>query len=245
MDSVKEEQLLRARIADLRAQAERRGRPAFSDFLDLRGQKVAREAAGPDGVFFGGFPRAERVMLCISPFPVPEGSYPLRAVRVAAGGYRELSHRDYLGTLMSLGIKREKLGDILVDSAGATLFVCAAVAPFVCENLSKVGGDGVRAELLLSLPEIDWTAQVEERCGVIASERFDCAVSEFAGKARGKASELIGRGLALLNAAEAEPSVRVAEGDVVSIRGVGKFRICDLAGRTKKGNVVIRYEKYI
>lgn len=245
MDSIKEEQLLRARIADLCAQSEQRGRPAFSDFLDLHGQKIAREEVGKNGVFFGGFPQAERVMLCISPFPVQEKNYPLCAVRISVGGYRELSHRDYLGTLMALGLKREKLGDILVDKEGATLFVCTAVAPFVCENLVRVGGDGARAERLPELPKVDWTTQVEERSGVIASPRFDCAVSEFAGKARGRASELIERGLALLNAVEAEPSARISEGDILSIRGVGKFRVCDLAGRTKKGNIVVRYEKYI
>lgn len=245
MDVLKEEQLLRARISEMVSRSEGRGRPVFSDFLDLRGQKIAREVVGEKGQFFGGFPEAERVMLCVAPFPVAEENFPLRAVRITVGGYRELSHRDYLGTLMALGVAREKLGDIVVDREGATLFAEGKLAPFLCENIRKVGGDGAKAEILPALPEISHAAQVEERSGVIASPRLDCVVSELAKKARGKAAALIEAGLVLLNAAEAEVSTRVSEGDVLSIRGVGKFRICDLTGRTQRGNVVVRYEKYI
>lgn len=244
MDVLKENQLLRARIADIKKLSERRGKPVFSDFLDVRGRRIAEEVAGANATFFGGFEGAERVMFCFSPFFVAPERYPITAVQVVTGGYRALTHRDYLGTLMALGITREKLGDIVVSENNAILFLDSHIAKFVCTNLNKVGGEGAKAEQLSEFPQIDRSVLFEKKSGVIASARFDCVVGELANRARGKAALIIEGGQALLNAMESNKAALVKEGDIISIRGVGKFRIGDLSGRTKKGNIIICYEQY-
>lgn len=246
-----EDRLLAARVADLALLAEKRHRPMFCGFLDLREQGVFQltlSALGEkNGALFGGFSEAERQMGGIAMDKQPEEKeFPITALRIDIPSFRELTHRDYLGTAMSLGITRDKIGDIVVDEQGATLFVAADLADFLCENMQKVGGLGVKPKLLSDLPEVETTQKTEEIRGSIASSRLDCVVAELVRVSRTKADELLAASrVKVMGREETNRSRMIEEGEIIAIRGIGKFKIVSLSGRTKKGNIVLIANRYV
>lgn len=248
--SDEEDRLLAARAADAVLLAQRRRTPQFLPFLDLASQRVAEEALAAVGcgryALFGGFPDAERRMLGIGfEEPPTPADFPLTCLRAETAGFCTLSHRDYLGTVMGLGITRDKVGDIVADAKGAYLFIAEELADFAAGQLTRIGGAGARTVRLESLPALDGAALFVPREGVIASARMDCVVGELAHLARSRASEVILAGAVKhMGKICKDRTKTVAEGDVITIRGVGKFRIRDLSGRTKKDHIVLKAEQY-
>ena len=208
---------------------------------------VARLSPFTDIRTFGGYDGAERALVCFY-----DGSYgyeyfdwPLCAVKVTANGRMVMGHRDYMGSLLGLGIKREMLGDIVVCSEYAVVFCHTDIADFIVYNLTKVGRMNVTAQICdveeLELPERTY----KDRSATVSSLRLDCVVSAATNMSRGTAAEAIQRGNVTHNYEEAKSTSRtVNDGDIISVRGYGKYVIACDGSLTKKGRYHIDIRQY-
>ncbi len=161
-------------------------------------------------------------------------------------GFRALSHRDWLGSLMSLGIKREILGDITVwDDFHAIAFCQTKSTPYLISELKKAGRDAVRAAPCL-LPEgFVPQQQYIPVTGTVASPRADGVVRTLCNVSREDAAAMIQRGLVELNYDPIEKTdISVAAGDIISVRGYGKFKIDEIGRPTQRGRMHLAARKY-
>lgn len=243
--------VLLARVNEALQNARFRSRPSFVGFLDERQALLASGAAARQrDVRFaleGGYEGAARVLFGAFPlFVEPEReSFPLEAVTVCFRAGAQLSHRDLLGSLMSLGVERDVLGDLLLEDGRAVFFARSEMAPFFVDQLKKVGGEGVRVSAGAQMP-LPGGAGFAELSATIASARLDCVVAALCNCSRGVAAEMIGKGMVLLNFTECTAvAADVAEEDQISVRGKGKFAIDQMGPQTKKGRLGFRARKYI
>lgn len=169
------------------------------------------------------------------------------ALRIQGSGYRVLTHRDFLGSLLALGIEREVLGDILVDADGhaATLLCEGHMVPFLQQELIFVANDKIRLRSIpldeLVIPELNF----ERLCDTVASARLDCVVAALCALSREKARSAVEGGLVEMNyESEDRPDREVLSGSILSVRGFGRYRVLRLEDRTKKGRIRIEAEKY-
>ncbi len=249
-----EERLLLAKVLDRLEQSQNRNISTSTDFLSPEQQARVRDLLHVMGVAedrwtaFGGFEGAERVVVLFLPdwLDAADAESPLRFLRAAYRPEFQLTHRDFLGSLMGLGIVREKVGDLLVGPESADLVVLDSVAEFLLQSWDSAG----RAHLRLSAikPEEIRIPQVrcEEIRTTVSSLRLDAIVSSGFQMARGKAAGLIEGGKVQVNWREcAKPDKLLAEGDTVSARGYGKFELSTVGGVTRKGRTSIVLKRYI
>ena len=156
----------------------------------------------------------------------------------------KLTHRDFLGSFMALGVERDVIGDILVGEGRCVAFFRQEMAPYFLDNIRKIGRVGVKAEEGAKEP-LPVRREFKELSGVVASQRLDCLVAFLCKTSREKAAGLITAGLVMRNHRESlSPSQRTEEGDVLSIRGHGKFQIDRLGPLTSKGRLSVLCRKY-
>ena len=236
-------ELLPARINDTAELCEKTCTPKFLGFLTSAEAALARNILKNARVrndFFGGYEGAERVILGCFPDWAEDFPYPISPLTVSFRKADVLSHRDILGSLMALGIKRETVGDILIEEGRAVAFVSDDVKEYILDQVEKIGRVGVNT---FPLPEGD---KLEEFTGTAASDRIDCVAAALCGLSRSKVCELIAAGLITVNSVPvSKPTKSVAAGDVISVRGKGRYIAVSLDGRTKKDRIVIKYKKYI
>ncbi len=247
-----DEKALLARLADLREQAEGGSRPRFTSFLSEREALIAGEyirQSGARGSLFGGYPEAARTVAGFFPpwdLDRPyDDAFPVKALTLRYPHDRSITHRDVLGSLMSLRLTRDSIGDILCGEGQCVLFALERVAPVILGELAKVGGTGVRCEE--GAPEtVKRDDRFETVDGTVPSLRLDCLVKLATGKAREKSAALIEAALVFLNHTVTENTSRpFAEGDTLTVRGHGKFRVACITGPTKKGRLRVVLQKYI
>ena len=252
MAQTKEDEILLARVYERITSAAARNIPAATAFLSKREQMLAAELLrGQDFAFFGGPAMAEREVCCYVPEYLDESwltgdEGPIAAVRAVYFAGDTLTHRDFLGALMGCGIKRETVGDIYVSEGSCDFLVTREILPYVLQNLTSAG----RARLTLrelALSELDIpAAQVKTVRDTVSSLRLDSVVSAGFGLSRGKAALYIESGKAELNHMPCVKSDKtVCEGDVVSVRGLGKIRLEELSGTTKKGRTGIVISRFV
>ena len=251
-----EDRLLLAKVLDRAGQAQSRNIPAATDFLSPQQQALAldllRLAGIPETGYasLGGYEGAERNILLFLPDwleAADAGSQsPIRCLRASFREEEKLTHRDFLGSLMGMGIVREKVGDILVGPAGADIMVLDTVAEFLLQSWNSAG----RARLAVTAIE-PWEVRVPEaKCqevrDTVSSLRLDAVASAGFRMARGKAAELITSGRVQVNWRECtKPDKLLTAGDTVSARGFGKFELTEVGGVTKKGRTSIVLKRYI
>lgn len=198
-------------------------------------------------MLWGGYEGAKRQMLGVFPdYMEPDPAvFPIEPFTFHYRKSDQLTHRDFLGSLMGLQLKRETVGDILVSEGNCVLFVTDKVSPLVQNEVQKIGRVGVRVSAGIQVP-ISTEQRFQELVGTVASLRLDCVVAFFTGKSREKAGELIHSGMVFLNYREmAEKDVPVAPGDVITVRGYGKAQLSDQIKKTKKDRYLISLQKYI
>ena len=251
-----EDRLLLAKVLDRARQASDRNIPAATDFLSPQQQMqtcdLLRLAGIPETgcVRLGGYEGAERNLFLFLPdWLEPEDAAsqsPIRCLRATFRAEEKLSHRDFLGSLMGMGIVREKLGDILVGPDSADLVVLDTVADFLLQSWPSAG----RAKL--TVKEIDSAhihipqVQCQKVRDTVSSLRLDAVASTGFRMARGKAAELITSGRVQVNwRACTKPDKLLAAGDTVSARGFGKFELTEVGGVTKKGRTAIVLKRYV
>ena len=248
MDCISEgsDQILRSRIEDTVHLCDKRGVPCFLGFLDLREQAVAQQMLRDitaDFVvsFYGGFSDAERTMLSVSPsYYVAEPSdYPFCAVAFRYRAQKKLTHRDVLGTLLHLGVRRDTVGDILCGDGLSVAFVRDEIAPYICEQVDRIGGEGV--EIISRYDgELPFHTEYEQIRETIASPRLDCIVKVLIRCSREQAADMVRLGSVSVNHVPSSTVSKIVnESDILSIRGYGRFYIDQIGPETKKGRLAL------
>ncbi len=250
-----------ARLEDLGARAEQ-GEVAVSGFLSPRELHFARRELEKSGIpffSFGGYDGAERQKIYFLPDYMEdvrdEGelsdygySTDICALRVRGSGFVTLSHRDFMGSLLGLGIERSVIGDIVVTDTGreAVVFCEATIAAFLLETWTKAGNDKIRTERF-SLP----AGFIPERrfapiSDTVASARVDAIVASVCKLSREKARELVENETVEVDyELSSRPDRLLTAPCLLTVRGYGKFRILSVSEQTKKGRYRLVAEKYL
>lgn len=223
-----------------------------TDFCDPSRQALADKALGwlndPESQWRGGYDGAERRRLLIYPEYLDSAGLDDGVVLLEVTGnfkFQRVTHRDFLGALLSLGIKREKLGDIIVTEAGCQVFADSGVKDYIAWNLNKIHRVSVQVREVsrdeLVLPERE--ARVVR--ATVSSLRLDAVVSAGFGVSRSKMTREIAAEKVRLNWLVSNDSASpVKVGDVISVRGQGRLEVSEVSGTTKKGRIGIVLKCY-
>lgn len=243
-----ETELLIARIHDTADICERTNKPKYLGFLSREESVLARqtlERRNVDFVLFGGYDGSERVMLGCFPEWDNDRDFPITSVSFTYRKTDNLSHRDFLGSLMGLGLTRESVGDILVEEGRAVAFLSSDIADFVVTQLEKVGRIGVSIAKGYSSP-LPCKSVLAKLESTVASERLDCVVAALCNFSRGVALKKIELGTVSVNSVICEKATKIVNsGDIVSVRGYGKYIIDSLDIKTRKNRFVLKFQKYV
>lgn len=245
--------ILKRHLADLSKRAYMGGYYVFSDFLSPAEQALLaegkREGLVGDYLLCGGYDSSERRMAVFgseSEFgyahELPAGW--LKIAPVAKKFAEELSHRDFLGALMGLGITRDLLGDILLVDGEAFLFASDSIHAYLCENLTEVKHTKVSCTAV-DAPPTAAVALPDEEVFVVAGERLDALVAGVYKLSRSESAALIEKGLVAIDGKVSEKlSAAPREGAMISVRGYGRFLYVGIAGDTRKGKLRITARVY-
>jgi RNA-binding protein YlmH len=246
-----QDRLRESRAVDVVRMARDKHRLSFTKFLDERGAAIALQAAHSEGyanvMLFGGYDGAERCLFGAFPeYNEPcKDDFPVAALTFRYRAAAHLAHRDFLGTLMSLGVKREMVGDILCGSGQTVIFVCDSVAGYIAEQINKVGGEGVKITRGID-GELPSAHEYKPISGTVASPRLDAVVGALCGISRSAAVGLINSGAVTLRMCEIyDVSAEVFANDKLSVRGHGKFIVDERDRVTRTGRIAFEARKYI
>lgn len=254
-----EERLLVAKILDKLEFTKTKNKIQYTDFLNLSEQETAMKLLKTvhydNFYFFGGKENTERKILVIYPEKLTEemsrknDNKVLSVIRIKLPNelYGEYDHRKYLGSIIKVGVEREKTGDILVERTGADIIVKNEIVSYLSQNLASLTRFKSAEITIEDISELkDVEAQKVEISSVVISLRLDNIVSVLARTSRNKASEILKQERVYLNhQVETKPSKQVNVGDIITIRGKGRFEFKEIAGNTKKGRYVIKIDKYV
>lgn len=255
----KNQKILLAQIVDKIEMVEKNNKIEYSDFLDLSQIEIVKKFINKikvnNCIVYGGHEQAERKMFVFysSKFnsEVVEKNLKdiVKVIRIVLpnelnGKY---SHRDYLGAVIKLGIKREKVGDIIVDNKGADIIIEKNISKFLLENLpslTRFSKSTITIESIENLKSVE--IKKEELEIIVSSLRLDNVVSELARCSRNKALDIINMERVFINFQnETKKTKQVKIGDSITIRGKGRFYIKEMIGQTKSGRTIIKIEKFI
>ena len=210
-----------------------------------------------DTFYYGGYGDSERQLAVFMPkfydaddieafLRDNEEDNPICIVRLKKDKFTTLSHRDYLGAIMGLGLKREMIGDIKVTDDGADIFCLKSSADYICDNLKKSGRGSVTGEIL---PVSSFTSaedKYELLFTTVSSLRLDGVIAAFFNLSRSTAAEMVNKGLVYVNSSQClKGDYTLKEGDKIVLRGKGKTILSEVKGTSKKGKLKIEYKKYI
>ena len=249
----KEETLLQKRLIELSKVAYTRDIVTFSDFLNLNELNILHTT--PKNMFssqyevFGGYDLSERQMVAFLPDALYyEYQYPIQAMAIVPLNQKfseELTHRDYLGAIMNLGIDRCKLGDIIVNKEQALIFVKKELTDYVMEHLTRIRHTVVKT-ICLSEFDINYEPNYEEIKGTVSSIRLDSVLSLAFPLSRSKITPLIENGKVFVNGKLITSNAfRLKENDIISVRKMGRIAYMGILSETKKGRYMIFIRKYI
>ena len=254
MYTSKEDLLLLAEIEDKMIKSRYQGCISHSGFLDMRQRSEVSRAFGCR--FWGGYEDAERTIAVFlpdgytagdaSPFPDEEDD-PLAVIRVSTGkAGRPLTHRDYLGSLLSLGLERSVVGDIIVKEHGADIVVMKSISGFIIANYEKAGRSGLNCSLHPCRAIDTGVIMTKEKRDGVASLRLDRLVSSAFGLSRGKAQESIKQGLVFADSVQmTKQDAVLGEGCRLVLRGKGKAVLRTVGSPTRKDRFPLTWDIYI
>ncbi len=242
------DQSLSAHINDLKVRCDTRNVLTHTEFLTpSEAALLKREFRESETVlYFGGFQGAERVMLFFLPDYLPKESVFENITAIhCSSPFSSLTHRDYLGSLLALGIRRSCIGDILVYDEEAVILIDSKVAAYVIEHLVRIGRGGVSCSVMNPSEIVPPTPKFREITATVASLRADAVFSAAFGISREKAATLIKDGMCNVNWLPFEsPSASVNEGDILSARGFGRAKLFEIGGTSKKSRTFITIHQY-
>lgn len=245
--SIESDKLVIARLSDAVKMTDIKNIPSFLGFLNEREFSVCKSTLDKQRIkyaFFGGYADALRVFIAVLPDWADEVQFPFSCLKISFKSQYSLSHRDFLGAFMALGIEREKLGDILVKEGEAYVFVSNSIEQYCIQNISKIGSVGVDVSVFEG--QIHVEQSFEEILKTIASDRADCVVAALCNLSREKAKDFILSGNLIVNHVICESvTMKIKSSDVLSVRGKGKFIVSAIEDKTKKGRLKLNLKKYI
>lgn len=195
---------------------------------------------------YGGYDGAER---CIAAFgyDCESAPFPITYIKIEPTAKKfadKLTHRDFLGSLMGLGLKREVLGDILIHDSTGYLMCLDSVAEYIAGNLDKVRHTSVKCTVVNELPG-DVQSEPEEQQKIVASLRIDVLAAAVYNLSRSAVKELFTQRKVFVNSRLCENfSLVPKEGDIISVRGKGRFKLGEVLGTTKKKRVIVSFYVY-
>ena len=197
--------------------------------------------------FDGGYEEAERTLMVCRPEFAENNRDKYICMLECSGKFTEkLSHRDYLGSLMGLGINRECIGDILVLEDKTLIFSKPETAEYIIQNLTKIGRTGVKIKKCPITDSVVPRRKTKDICGTVAGIRLDSVISVATGISRGKSAELIKGGLVTVNWDQTDNvAMSLKEGDVISVRGYGRMCLSKIGGWSGKGRYHITVSRYV
>ena len=255
----KDDKILLAQILDKVEMVEKKNKIEYTDFLDLAQielvQKFINKIKLQNYMIYGGFEQAERKMFVIYPDKfnsvVVEKNLSniVQIIRIELpddlkGKY---THRDYLGAVIKLGIERKKIGDIIVDQNGADIIVDKDIVKFLLDNLgslTRFSKSTISVQNIEDLRPVE--IKKEELEIIVSSMRLDNVISDLARCSRNKALDIINTERVFINfECETKKTKQVKTGDMITIRGKGRFFVKEIIGQTRSGRTVIKIEKFV
>ena len=255
-----EEHLLVSRVLDKIELSSKKLKVESTDFLNLNEQMLVKRLLDRleiIGIFYGCYEKAERKMLFIIPTKLKNnlGNFKINyeenigAIRIELSSKiaEKYTHRNYLGAIMKLGVKREKMGDILVDDEGADIIVCKEILKFLNLNLPSLNRFRKCNIHEIKLNEIKKIEIIPTyKIIQVSSMRLDNIVSEIINTSRNKAQEILENNRVFLNYInETKGTRQIKVNDTITVRGKGRFKIEEIIGTTKKGKINIKIEIFI
>ena len=241
------------RLTELAKRSYAEGRYTFTDFLDLAQLSVfasmKKELSYAGTAAFGGTEGAERCMVRFGNEEICgyEQPYPIDLLvitPVQAKFAEDLTHRDFLGSILGLGLERSKIGDLFVREGSCAAFVHSDVADYIIDSLVTVRRTSVHVEKSDAIPE-DLAPRLEKELLNVPGTRIDAVIARCWHLPREKAQALVREGRVFVNGQNILQSGReLKEGDVVSVRGAGKFIFYGEKGRTKKDRISVEIGRY-
>lgn len=248
-----ENELFKNRMKDLAGIAYRNSCFTFSDFLGADEvslfHEISREFNDVGFTLYGGYEDAERVIVR---FGKEEElgyvvDFPLVAIHVTPLLKKfsdKLTHRDFLGAILNLGITRDKLGDIIVNENEGYVFADEKIAPFIMDNLTKIKHTCVKSNIS-DIKEIIYAPDIEDKMEIVASLRYDCLISAVHNMSRSKVVELFRAKKIYVNSRLCENNSAIAKnGDKINVRGMGKFIFDHEERTTKSGKLLVNIKVY-
>ena len=250
-----EERVLLARVLDKLELCQRRNIPAWTPFLSPGEQAAAsdllRAWGAPRCLAAGGYEGAERNILCFLPdWQEPDflsgPDSPLAALEAAFPGGAALTHRDILGSLMGLGLTREKLGDILLLEDRCQTVVLREALPILLSQWESAGRWKVSVKEIPLEHLTPKPPTVKTIRDTVAALRLDAVLAAGFSVSRGRAAEFISAGRVSVNHRPCmKAGQTVAGGDVLTCRGLGKCVVKSVLGESKKGRIMLLLERYV
>jgi RNA-binding protein YlmH len=205
-------------------------------------------------VLTGGYEEAERKVCFMLPSYLAGGGLPdeelnqtLSAVNLQVSSFgRQVNHRDYLGSLLALGIRRDQIGDILVQEHAAVVVVMNGIVPLIQRELTRIGSLSVKVLTMKLQDMVASDRPVESRRITAASLRLDKIAASGFGLSRTAMADLIRAGAVRVNwQEELRPDRDVPIGAVISLRGYGRIRLAEEQGRSRKDRHILIIERFL
>lgn len=239
------------RMLDRRLAAERRGSALATPFFDPETLQFLEAVLEKDPSVpwraMGGLPDAEYRILCFNPQELDPQELPIQVVSVKPlKGECTWAHRDILGAVLGTGLKRERIGDILIHPWGAQIVCLRESASVLQWQLDSIGRDSVE----ITLQELDALMPVEKAEALItvfvSGLRADALVAAVWNLSRGDAQELVRSEKVKINYKTiTSASAQLEPGDLVSVRGFGRFTLKELQGPTRKDRIRVQISKTV
>lgn len=248
----KEEQQIFKRITELANISNNRQIPVYTDFLNLNEQDVyicaLKDIPPVSHTAVGGYNLAERKIVEFKPYSDFPSQFPIVTLKIEPKNSRfsdKLSHRDFLGAVMNLGINRSKIGDIIVTDECAYVFCIESISGYIMDNLIKIKNTFVKVAETTDIPD-DYEPDYKEIKGTVSSLRLDSIIAMATQSSRSSNVRMIEEGLVFVNGKRiTSNSFNLKEDDLISVRGIGKFRFKKAVTETKKGRILIIINKLI
>ncbi len=244
-----DERYLVSRLKELSKRSFNRGIWTYSEFLTMAEQALVASASECSFELVGGFEAAERRIAVFGSEENCGYQYeaPLKVVKIEPVSKKfsdNLSHRDFLGSIMSLGIKREVLGDIVIRENTGYVVCLENIAEYLCDNIVQIKHTTVHCEVLDSMPEGAMSEPTEKEV-LVSSERVDAVVAAVYNLSRSDSKELFDQKKIFIDSKSvASPAANLKEGNVVSVRGKGRFKYFGVVRQTKKGKIAASVAVY-
>lgn len=254
---MQEDKLFIAKVLDKINERDCRNKIATTDFLNLHERSICEKLLNVQKInnyiFYGGTEETERTMLILYPDKL-EKEYIMKqlenwitVIRITLPKYNNsYTHREYLGGIMKLGVKREKIGDIIVLEDGADIIIKKDIVDFLLqelENLTRFQKSKIEEKSIYNVRKT--MAKNEERIIIVPSYRLDVIIGETFKISRSKVNDIIDEERAFINSMLCRNGAKFLKlGDKITVRGKGRFEILEETGNTKKENIRIKILLY-